>query len=146
MTPPTRIPAAALLLGLGGLIPFAVLSGLLVSGYGPRFGWPQESIRLALASYGAVIASFLGGVRWGVALRESGAAMAVDLGLAVVPSLLAWACLAEPSLVALAILIAAWGAVDQDLPRRDLAPAWFGRLRVILSVTAAVALAIGALA
>lgn len=148
MTPPTRIPAIALLLGLGGLIPFAVLSGLLVSGYGPRLGWPQDGVRLTLATYGAVIASFLGGMRWGIALRETAIMMAVDFGLSVVPALLAWACLAAPaglSLIALAILIAAWGVVDQDLPRRGLAPPWFGRLRAILSAGAAIALAIGGL-
>ena len=99
------IPIVPLALGLGGLVPFVGLALLVVTGWAARIGMSGDLVRAALLAYGAIIASFLGGIRWGLALRESGRAAALDLVL----------------------------SVDQDLPRRGLAPAWFGRLRVILS-------------
>jgi hypothetical protein len=91
-----------------------------------------------LVAYGAVIASFLGGVRWGlVAAEPDQGRVTLDYVLAVVPSLLAWAGLALPppwNLRAVGALILLWGLVDQDLIRRGLAPAWLGRLRLTLSL------------
>lgn len=141
-------PTVPIVLGLGGLIPFVGLALLAVTGAASRFGVPADMARAALLAYGAVIASFLGGIRWGVALRESGRASALDLVLSVVPSLIAWASLALPrpfDAGALGLLLLAWGAVDQDLPRRGLAPAWFGRLRIILSGVAGIAMWVAAL-
>ena len=81
--------------------------------------------------YGAVIASFLGGIRWGlVAAEPDEGRVTLDYVLAVVPSLLAWAELALPpawDLQAGGALILLWGLVDQELIRRGLAPAWLGR-------------------
>lgn len=137
------IPIVPLALGLGGLVPFVGLALLVVTGWAARIGMSGDLVRAALLAYGAIIASFLGGIRWGLALRESGRAAALDLVLSVVPSLVAWACLALPrpfDAGALGLLLLAWGAVDQDLPRRGLAPAWFGRLRVILSGVAGLAM------
>lgn len=137
------IPIVPLTLGLGGLVPFVGLALLAITGWASRFGMPPGMARAALLAYGTIIASFLGGIRWGLALRESGRAAALDLALSVVPSLVAWACLALPrpfDAGALGLLLLAWGAVDQDLPRRGLAPAWFGRLRVILSGVAGLAM------
>ncbi len=137
------IPIVPLALGLGGLVPFVGLALLVVTGWAARIGVSADLVRAALLAYGAIIASFLGGIRWGLALRESGRAAALDLVLSVVPSLVAWACLALPrpfDAGALGLLLLAWGAVDQDLPRRGLAPAWFGRLRVILSGVAGLAM------
>lgn len=137
------IPIVPLALGLGGLVPFVGLALLVVTGWAQRIGMSGDLVRAALLAYGAIIASFLGGIRWGLALREGGRAAALDLVLSVVPSLVAWACLALPrpfDAGALGLLLLAWGAVDQDLPRRSLAPAWFGRLRVILSGVAGLAM------
>jgi hypothetical protein len=135
---------AAYALGLAGLLPFIGLSALCLAGAGPVLGIAP---RMALLTYGAVIASFLGGIRWGVALRGTDHAWR-DLGLAVVPSLVAWGCLAlrEPlDLAALGLLVLAWGLVDQDMPRRSLAPPWFGRLRLLLSGVAGLSLLAAAL-
>lgn len=148
MTSERTMPIVPLSLGLGGLIPFVVLALLALTGWTPRFGLSSDTARAALITYGAIIASFLGGIRWGLALRESGRAAALDLVLSVVPSLLAWACLALPrpfDACALGFLLLAWGAVDQDLPRRGLAPVWFGRLRIILSGVAGLAMLAAAL-
>jgi hypothetical protein len=140
-----RTRQAAYALGLAGLLPFIGLSALVLVGTGPVLGIAP---RMALLTYGAVIASFLGGIRWGVALRGTDHAPR-DLVLSVVPSLLAWCCLALRApfdLGALGILVLAWGLVDQDMPRRDLAPTWFGRLRLLLSGVAGLSLLAAAFA
>jgi hypothetical protein len=121
----TSVPPAALILGIAGLIPFLGFA--------------------LLSAYGAVIASFLGGIRWGAAAaRNSGSA---DYAIAILPSLIAWAALAAPApwdLRILGILVLAWGFVDQDLPRRGLVPVWLGRLRLVLSGVAGASLLIAA--
>jgi hypothetical protein len=75
--------------------------------------------------------------------RSSAEGKAVDYAVSVVPSLIAWAALFAPApwdLRALGALVLAWGLVDQDLPRRGLVPAWLGRLRMVLSGVAGLAL------
>ena len=60
------IPKTAFLLGIGGLIPFAglaCLSGFDLSAH----GLAPDVVHSALTSYAALIASFIGGVRWGLA-------------------------------------------------------------------------------
>lgn len=52
----------------------------------------------------------------------------------------------RPRLLALAALIVATGPLDLELVRRGAAPAWFGRLRVVLSVAAGAALIVAATA
>ena len=149
-----RIPLAPLLLGLGGLIPFWGLALILVVGKGHDFPWlprgstpsGSDQLALALAAYGAIIVSFLGGIRWGFAVREGDGGL--QYALSVVPSLLAWAALAAPSpwrLALLGALAIATGPADRALVRAGIAPAWFGRLRMILSLGAGAALLVGAL-
>ncbi|ACA17505.1 conserved hypothetical protein [Methylobacterium sp. 4-46] len=130
-------PAGALVLGAAGLIPFLGLALLLLLGRGEVAGL---AVRPALAAYAAVIASFLGGIRWGAASRGGRQA---DYVVAVAPSLLAWAALAAPApwdLRLLGALVLIWGAIDQDMPRRGLVPRWLGRLRLALSGVAGFAL------
>ena len=139
------VPASAVLLGIAGLIPFVGFAALSVSGTDVGLGTIGLSPRVILSAYGAVIASFLGGIRWGVAAAR-GAGWR-DYGLAIVPSLLAWAALAAPApwdLRILGGLVLAWGLIDQDLPRRGLAPLWLGRLRLVLSGVAGAALLVAA--
>ena len=141
----TAIPPAPLLLGLAGLIPFWALAiGLLAHG---AFGMAPVRLDAALATYGAIIVSFLGGIRWGLAVPagDPGANYAVS----VVPSLAAWAILAAPEpwrLAGLGLVALALGPIDLGLVRSGMAPAWFGRLRIILSVGAGIALWLGAFA
>lgn len=143
-TPAAR-PLVPVLLGAAGLIPFVGLAALARLGPGPQAWLGGAPPRAALALYGAVIASFLGGIRWGVAVRDAGGrgATGLDYVLSVVPSLLAWAALALPApwdLRGLSALVLVWGLVDQDLVRRGLAARWFGRLRVALSLVAGASL------
>lgn len=141
----TAIPVAPLTLGLAGLIPFWALA-LALSLHG-AVGLAPATLDAMLATYGAVIVSFLGGIRWGLAVpaRDRG----VDYAIAVVPSLVAWALLAAPEpwrLAGLGLTSLVLGAIDLGLVRSGLAPVWFGRLRLILSAGAGVALWLGAFA
>ena len=139
------IPLAPLALGLSGLIPFWGLAlALLLRG---AFGLNPAAIDSALATYAAVIISFLGGIRWGLAVK------AEDIGahyaISVLPSLAAWALLAAPEpwrLILLGVTALVLGPIDLGLVRSGMAPRWFGRLRIILSMGAGIALLLGALA
>lgn len=141
----TPIPTSALVLGVAGLIPFLGFAFLSLSGSDGGLGNVGLSPRTILSTYGAVIASFLGGIRWGAA--ASGGAGGRDYVVAILPSLVAWAALALPApwdLRVLGLLVLAWGVVDLDLVRRCLVPTWLGRLRLGLSVVAGCALLIAA--
>ncbi|MCX6023659.1 MAG: DUF3429 domain-containing protein, partial [Chloroflexi bacterium] len=101
---PTSIPGAALLLGLAGLIPFlggaaalwAMLPGVA----------PERGLQLIIA-YGAIILSFLGGIRWGTAIgpydtRRQG----LEFAASVLGSLAGLAAIFIPAVPALTLLIA----------------------------------------
>jgi hypothetical protein len=141
----TSVPRSAIVLGVAGLIPFLGFAALSLSGTDGGLGNIGLSPRTILSAYGAVIASFLGGIRWGAAAaRGSGNG---DYFIAIVPSLVAWAAMAAPApwdLRVLGILVLAWGLVDQDLTRRGLTPSWLGRLRLVLSGVAGAALLVAA--
>jgi len=141
----SQVPVGAVLLGIAGLVPFIGFAALAVSGSDGGLGTIGLMPRTILSAYGAVIASFLGGIRWGAAAARGGGN--ADYLLAIVPSLLAWTALAAPTpwdLRILGLLVLAWGLVDQDLARRGLVPTWLGRLRLGLSTVAGLALLIAA--
>lgn len=133
------MPLVPLALGAGGLIPFVALAGIEAAGLAP-FGLSPDFIHAALATYGALIVSFLGGIRWGLAVGMTDQRAArVEYVLSVVPQLLAWFSLAFPApwdLRALAGIVIALGFIDYALVRNGKAPAWFGRLRLGLSAGA----------
>ncbi|TVR07104.1 MAG: DUF3429 domain-containing protein [Salinarimonadaceae bacterium] len=142
MTAQNAIPRTPLVLGAAGLAPFWILALALVTGL--TAGYPQESVQFALVAYGAVILSFTGGIRWGVAvLAPEQDAARREYVISVVPSLLAWAVLLLPAgaqIGALAILTIAAGLLDYGMACRETAPEWFGRLRLILAGAAGAAL------
>ena len=142
------IPAPPLLLGLSGLLPFWGLAlALFVPSLMP---WDRAAGDLALATYAAVIVSFLGGIRWGLAVAGSERRdTAVHYAVSVLPALAAWALLLLPEpwrLACLGVLAMLLGAIDLGLVSAGLAPAWFGRLRLLLSGGAGVALLLGSAA
>ena len=108
----------------------------------------------ALAAYGAVILSFLGGIRWGLALLSGEAVpterqLFVRLLLSVLPSLLGWMALLVSPITSLLVLAAGFGAVlalDIQAARSGDAPHWYPRLRVPLSLMVIGSLLTGALA
>ena len=102
----------------------------------------------ALVTFAAIVLAHLGGIEWGLALRdESGNEMtrAIALGVASVPSLAAWGLFWLPSPhwqlgAALALVIGVCGA-DLWLSRHGLLPSWFVDMRT--AVTAIVAVILG---
>lgn len=136
-----RIPLSALLLGLAGLIPFAAgaVSQLLplpvLTG--------EVGIRL-IVTYGAIILSFLGGIRWGTALGPyDGRRQGVDFSASVLGSLVGLAAVFAAAVPALALLIAGflmqalWDLMSVESGRL---PPWFGKLRMLLTAGAVISL------
>ncbi len=102
-------------LGYAGLLPFIVLAALL---------WLVDAdlhpfVALALAAYGAVIVSFLGGIHWGIGLRYAAtqtSGHAFHLVWGTVPPLLAWVAIMMPAFAGLPLLgliLAGCYAVDR---------------------------------
>lgn len=145
---PPRVP---LLLGLGGLIPFVVLSLALVAGFTLPLFEDADSMRVALVGYGVAILSFLGGVRWGLAIKESEAGDGKadrDFIIAVIPALVAWFAWFQPAPADLWWLAAAHIALallDYGLACRIIVPEWYGRLRLALAAVASLCLILAAL-
>jgi hypothetical protein len=133
----SRIPPAALALGLVGAVPFWFAAVCFLAG-GPLS--PVQALSMAIA-YGAVILSFLGGIRWGVALGPIDETRRKrDLALSVLPSLAGFAAFFTPPHLGLSLLVsglllqALWDVTSAD---QGLLPRWFGRLRIILTLAAA---------
>lgn len=106
------LPPLARWLGYAGLIPFVVAAAML---------WlipaaDRSAVAFALTAYGATIASFLGAIHWGLAMRAPDRAPVLHYVWGVVPSLLAWlALLLAPrvGLVLLAVLLCLCYAIDR---------------------------------
>lgn len=137
----TRIPAPALILGLAGLIPF--LAAAAAQWLALPLLAPETGLRLAVV-YGAIILSFLGGIRWGTAIGpyDTGR-QGLEFPASVLGSLAGLAAAFLPAIPGLALLIAGflmqglWDVMSVDAGRL---PAWFGRLRMILTAGAVISL------
>lgn len=134
----TPIPNAALILGLAGLIPFwgAVLMLVISTSQGRS---PVTEMWL-FTIYSGLIATFLGGVRWGESIASKATPGLRALGLSIAPSLVAllavfihWS--GQP-VIAWSLLALCFGALliwdRRSVERRDL-PVWYGRLRLVLT-------------
>ncbi len=133
----------ALRLGYGGLLPFAAGAALV---------WLVRAdvlpyVALGLVAYGALIVSFLGGIHWGLAMRQAAPAPAPRLLLwGVVPSLLVWPAVMVPpnaGLVIVGTLLLVCYAVDRVLYAEQGVAAWL-TLRFRLSTVAALCCFVGA--
>ena len=144
MTPPElAFPStAARILGLAGLLPFLAGAAALAVLDAPGL---QAWAGTALAAYGALIATFLGGIHWGLAMLGR-PPLNLRLGWGVAPSLLAWVALllpVGPGLLLLAILLVACYAVDRTLYASAGLSGWL-RLRLQLTGVAALCCLAGA--
>jgi hypothetical protein len=142
----TAIPRPALLLGLAGLIPFlwgalTVLSPELAqwggAALGPRFVGPYVQV-----FYGAIILAFMSGVLWGFATKTEGWQ---GYTLSVLPAL--WAFFttgggAERAALALIAGFIGLLALDRHFWKTGAAPAWWMRLRVLLTTIVVLALSV----
>ena len=140
------IPGAPLALTLAGMAPFAAGTGVMWAAQADPVLQAQSG--LALLAYGAVILSFVGGLRWGAEVAGIEAPRAKVLGLSVLGSLAAWALVLYGVLGALGwqvfaaaagahLLHGVWDTGAQGLP------AWMRRLRAIGTFGAAAALLAG---
>ena len=130
---PGCTPPTVLIFGLLGIIPFwSVLATTLLEP-----AWVGISVAVE-AVYAALILSFLGGARWGLAVREPSPNLIV-VGLAMTPTLAGLAILtfthglARPQLLALAAALTlcwVWDGRAKDLPP------WYRRFRSLLTLGA----------
>jgi hypothetical protein len=146
------VPRSALVLGLAGLLPFlwgalTILAPSLgdwaARAVGPRFVGPYVGL-----AYGTVILSFMAGALWGFATRAEGRAAAPAYALAVIPALWAFFMVGGGPETATLNLIAGFVALlglDWAFWRQGLAPPWWMRLRIGLTVVVVVCLAVGLL-
>ena len=137
--PPT--PRAVLTFGLLGLAPFLAcpLAGVVAPD-------ARGVAAAVLAGYGALILSFLGGARWGLAVAHP-APDARTVGLAMLPTLAGMALLTltgfAPRLQLLGIAVALAAVWVWDLRGAGL-PGWYASLRSILTAGALTGLCAGA--
>lgn len=140
----SRIPRAAWILGLAGLLPsIASLAAMLA--------WPEADGAAAKAglAYAAVIAGVVGGTWLGLAAsRATPAALPRYLAISAVPGLVGWlAALTQrvTGFAVLAFLFAVLPATDRRLMQDGVTPGWSLGLRRPLSYGMAALLAAKAL-
>ena len=138
----TSVPPMPRLLGLLGLIPFLIGGlGVWVEALGDlRFALP-----ILVLAYGALIASFLGGVRWGAAMQNNKAdSQSRHLVMAIVPSLIALVAFMLPITQAFGLLIVLFTAqavLDVTASDNGDLMAWYKPLRIWLSLIACASMA-----
>jgi hypothetical protein len=132
-------------LGYAGLAPFIGLALLL---------WLVDAslhpfVALALAGWGAVVVSFLGGIHWGIGLRDAANLLdgpRLPLLWGMVPALLAWLAIVMPAYAGLPllglILVGCYLVDRKTWPGAGLAP-WLP-LRLQLTVVATLSCLFGA--
>lgn len=149
MTVDTHIPRSALGLGLAGLIPFlwsaaSHLSSAL-AGWAGQFLSPMFIGAYVGLTYGTMILSFMSGVLWGFATKASGSLAAVAYGLSVIPVLWVFLMVSDASMVSTIYLVAGFIGLlllDTLFYGWGLAPRWWVRLRVPLTLVATACLAV----
>lgn len=123
----TRIVSLA---SLAGLLPFLV--GLLVA-FVPTL-WPFDPILIErmVIGYGALILSFLGGVRWGLRL-QGGAGSDLTFVMGILGSALGLFTLLVPYTLGLLMLTIGFGLHGLWDARSSGVPAFYARLRSIMT-------------
>ena len=135
-----KIPSAAQGFGYVGLVP--LIAGAIAV-------WTSEVSEVgvvaeAMLFYSATVLSFLGGVRWGMALNNPRSArMASSLTIGIFPPLVAWVMLLidlQWGLLGTAVAFGLMYASDLFAAKEGTAPAWYPTLRMPLTIAADVAL------
>lgn len=135
-------PPWALRLGYAGLVPF-VLGAALVRLVEPAL---MPFAMLALAGYAATVASFLGGIHWGLAMRDTAHTRLFPYVWGAVPSVLSSIAVIMPpwaGLVVLGLLLAGCYAVDRQLYVQYHLQGWLP-LRLRLTLVASLSCMVGA--
>ena len=155
MTPAGEIPRIALFLGLAGTLPFIAAAAMIAAPaqIADATGAPLLSVRFLGSTiaviYARTILSFMSGALWGFATNARGKTAIAAYTASVIPALFVFfsAVLgpAVPSLTPLAIGYAAILVLDWLFWRAGLAPTWWMRLRVIITVIVLICLTIAIL-
>ncbi|MGR3436041.1 MAG: DUF3429 domain-containing protein [Shimia sp.] len=144
------IPRSALLLGLAGVLPFLwgalttiapELGRAALPFVGPRLIGPYVQL-----AYGTVILSFMSGVLWGFAARGPAEHQAKGYAASVLPALFAFFFVGGGAVWASLMLIVGFTgllALDWAFWRAGLAPAWWMKLRGLLTGLVVIALLVG---
>jgi hypothetical protein len=149
MTDDRRIPRPALILGLAGLLPFlwsaATYLSPGLSAWAGQWLPPMFLGAFVGLTYGTIILSFMSGVLWGFATRAEGPEAAAAYGLSVIPAL--WVFFTVTDATASSSIFLAAGFVgllllDAMYSAWGLAPRWWLRLRVMLTIVVLACLAI----
>lgn len=133
-----RIPPVALLLGLSGTLPF--IAAAIGCWADPELARRALWLPAGLA-YGAVILSFLGGIRWGASLGSH--QRRPQFALSVLPCIAGWVALLVPAVPGISLLIAGfllqalWDVTGVQTGRL---PDWFGKLRMIATAIVIISL------
>jgi hypothetical protein len=127
---------ATALMGSGAL-PFIAAASMAFFNFGDVRGFQADQIAVA---YGAIILSFLGGIRWGDAIAKGPGA---TLFISVLPSLAGFGALLINTFNGTMILIAGIAAQALwDFIAPGTLPDWFIRLRMVISAIVIVCLTI----
>lgn len=145
------VPLSALALALAGVLPFLWGAAAALSVLPAQ--WETEALLPRalkrpdlLAFYGTIILCFMAGVLWGFATRARGLRAAAAYLASVVPALWPFFMLGDgpvADLMVLAFGFAGLLAFDWAFWRAGLAPAWWMRLRVPVSVIVILCLVAG---
>ena len=135
ITDAAKTRRVAWILSLAGAIPFVALTLCLVM-FAPTHPF-YDIAQDALKTYGAVILSFLGGIRWGLAMRSPDPETGRHVFVAsVIPSLLGWFAIFLPAPYVyglLAIGFAGQGSWDSFAAQKGLFGLWFAKLRITIT-------------
>ena len=134
-----NITKTAWILSLGGFIPFFIVAILLLV-LGSDNGLFNSFLDV-FKIWSAVILSFLGGIRWGVAIVGQPVDQR-DMSLSTVLPILGWLAILLPdtySVMVLLLLFCVHGTWDSFSANSGKLPQWFGKIRITLTflVTAA---------
>jgi len=124
---------APLTLGAAGVIPFCAAPAYMINS-----GIYCQLLQNYHMAYGAVILSFVGGVRWGMAVEGRSVQPSwYHFTWSVTPSLIGWSALCMPSATAgyLTLIGGLGSACYLDLVEPGY-PQWFKGLRIVLTTVA----------
>ena len=139
---PTKMPSAAQGFGYAGLVP--LIAGAIAV-------WTSEAAEVrpvaeAMLFYSATVLSFLGGVRWGLAIdNPRSGRMFSSLTIGIFPPLIAWVMMLIDlhwGLLGTAVAYALMYASDLMATKEGTAPAWYPQLRLPLTIVADIAVLI----
>ena len=89
----------------------------------------------------------MGAIHWGAAMSNEDRLARVQLGLSVIPPLLAWLALMLPQVYGYSIFIISFVALcifDGRISERGRLPSWYTPMRVMLTTVVVICLILGA--